>query len=385
MKNITTFLITALFIIAAFAGIVLFMSVENLIISILIMAVIVAIIIFTSRNNSIRDILQTSFKKQRSGLTALSALLVLALPFLFLKNHYVIHIFTLSLIYIVATLGLNFQVGSANMVNFAQGAFFGIGAYTSALITVNLGLSFWIGFPAAILVAGFFGTLMGVPTLKTKEFHLSLVTIAFAYVAYLLILNMQWTGGADGVAGVPKPKFFGLTIFKTVRFGSLRISSTFFYYYFALFFVFIGIIVARILRNSWLGLGWNAIREDEISSRCYGMNINSLKLLSFFIGSMYAGASGALYSHFAGFISTESMAFSVGLLMVCMVILGGMDNIIGVVLGTALLVLIPEKFRAFQDFRLLFYGVILILMLRFRPQGLIPKTLRNYHTMRGAR
>jgi branched-chain amino acid transport system permease protein len=264
------------------------------------------------------------------------------------------------------------QVGSTNMVNFAQGAMFGVGAYTSALLSVNLGVSFWLSFPAAIVTTGSSVSHGRAdpqdpripPLARDDRFRLHRVSSGSQHA-------VDWRRGRG----------CGNTETDDLRRPDLSrappgLSSSpwfFFYYYLVLLFVILGIVFAGRIHRSWIGLGWNAIREDEISSKCYGMNIRHLKLMAFFIGSLYAGASGALYAHFAGFFSTEGMAFSVGLLMVCMVILGGMDNIAGVVLGTVLLVIIPESFRAFEDFRLLFYGIILILMLLFRPQGLLPK------------
>ena len=271
-----------------------------------------------------------------------------------------------------------FRSGSLGIVNFSQGALFGLGAYTSALLATKLGLNFWITLPAGIIVAGIFGFILGLPSLKTKEYHLSLVTIAFAYVSYLLILNMKWTGGPDGIVGIPKPRLLGLSLARPLAIGSITIPGVMLYYFLVLLFLLIAIIIALRLHNSWVGLTWNAIRDDEIASRCYGINLTTYKLLCFIIGSMFAGASGVLYAHFAGFFSTESMAFSIGLLMVCMVILGGMDNIWGGLIGAILLVVIPEKFRAFQDFRLLFYGIILVVMLLFRPQGLFPNKTRKH-------
>ncbi len=311
-----------------------------------------------------------------------AVLLVLLMPLFFLKNPYIIHILTLAWIYALATMGLNIQIGSAGMVNFAHGTLFGIGAYASALLATKAGVSFWIGMPAGILTAALFGLLLGLPTLKTRDYHLSLVTIAFAYIGYLIILNWPWTGGPNGVAGVPKPTIFGWYPTKGVKLGSIAIPGVFFYYYLVLFFCGLGLIFVKRLHNSWLGLAWNAVRDDEIASRCYGINLSAAKLGAFFFGSMFAGAAGVLYAHFIGFISTENMAFSVGLLMVCMVILGGMDNVLGVIVGSLLLVIIPEKFRSFEDFRLLFYGLVLILMLIFRPQGLIPNKVRKYLFLR---
>ena len=212
----------------------------------------------------------------------------------------------------------------------------------------------------------------------TREYHLSLVTIAFAYISYLLVLNMDWTGGPDGVPGIPKPQLFGLVVGKDLLVGGIKLPGAMIYYYFTLFFVGLGLFISNRLRYSWAGLVWNAVRDDEIACKCFGMNLNKAKLQVFVIGSMYAGASGVLLAHFLSFFSTENMSFAIGLIFVCMVILGGMDNLLGVVAGAMLLVLIPEKFRAFQDFRLLFYGVVLVSMLLFRPQGLLPNKSRDY-------
>ena len=367
----------------AFTALVLFMKIENLWISLAIAALAVVLGFVTARNDGLREKITGSLADNDKAALAAGGLLMLAMPLFFLSNPYVIHIFTLAWIYVLATMGLNMQTGSVGMVNFAQGALFGIGAYTSGLLAANLGVSFWIGMPAGILMAGAWGLILGLPTLKTREYHLSLVTIAFAYISYLVILNMRWTGGPNGIPGIPKPWLFGLNLTQGLTIGGLRIPGTVFYYYLTIIFIALGLLVARRINYSWLGLAWNAVREDEIACKCYGININHAKLWSFVIGSMYAGASGVLYAHFIGFMSTESMAFSVGLVFVCMVILGGMDNVYGIIAGTILLVLIPEKFRSFQDFRLLFYGLILIAMLLFRPQGLFPAQIRRYAGLKG--
>jgi branched-chain amino acid transport system permease protein len=270
------------------------------------------------------------------------------------------------------------------MVNFAQGAFFGVGAYVSALLSVNYGVSFWISLPAGILMAGLFGLIMGLPTLKTREYHLSLVTIAFAYISFMLVMNFGWTGGPDGVADISKPLIFGFKIGQQVTLGNMVIPGVTFYCYMVLAFLAVAVLVAHRLHNSWYGMAWNAIRDDEISSRCYGLSLSKSKLEAFVFGSFFAGAAGALYAHFIGFMSTENMSFEIGLLMVCMVILGGMDNIPGVIVGSFLLIIIPEKLRAFEDFRMLSYGLVLILMLLFRPQGIIPSKTRFFMLIKRA-
>jgi len=361
-----------------FAFLVAFIMVEELAASVSIIAGFALVLFLALRRRKLVEGLADSLTRSTRPALVTGLLLALALPLFFLKSAYVLHVLTFSLIYAIAALGLNFQIGSAGMVNFAQGTFLGIGAYTTALLSQRLGLPFWVGLPAALLTTAAFGLLLGYPSLKTKSFYLSLVSIAFCYIAFLMIHNMSWTGGPDGIAGIPKPVLFGVSLARGLRIGGLTLPGALFYYYLSFLCLLAAVAAAWRLHHSWVGLAWNAIKEDEIASQCYGIDITRGKLLSFAIGSMFAGLAGVLYAHFVGFVSPESMTFSVGLLLVCMVILGGLDNIPGVIAGSVLLVIIPEKFRAFQDFRLLFYGLILIVMLLFRPQGLFPLKPRRY-------
>ncbi len=363
---------------AVFALIVIFIMVETMAASLAVIALLVLGLLVLLRSSRKTGGLARSFALSSRQTLISTVLLGIALPLFFLKNTYVLYILTFSLIYAIAALGLNFQIGSAGMVNFAQGSFLGIGAYTTALLSQRLGIPFWIGLPAALVTTGAFGLLLGYPSLKTKSFYLSLVSIAFCYIAFLLIHNMKWTGGPDGIAGIMKPTIFGFSLARGLHVGVLALPGGLLYYYLTFLFFLLAAAAAWRFHHSWLGLAWNAIREDEIASQCYGINITRSKLLAFALGSMFAGLGGVLDAHLVGFVSPENMIFSVGLLLVCMVILGGLDNIPGVIVGSVFLVLIPEKFRAFQDFRLLFYGLILIGMLLFRPQGLFPVRPRRY-------
>ena len=360
-----------------YVAVVAFLAVDALPISLSLLALYVILTLAAVKSGFWHNALE-SITAHTKQFALVAVLMVLATPLFFLGNPYVIHIFTMACIYCIATLGLNIQVGSTGMVNFAQGAFFGIGAYTSALLGTHFGVSFWISLPAGMATAGIFGLLMGLPTLKTREYHLSLVTIAVAYISFLLVMNFEWTGGPDGVPDISKPWFLGLPIGQKITIGGLVVPGVVTYCYMVLVFLGLAIIAARRLQNSWFGLAWNAIRDDEISSRCYGLSLSRSKLEAFVFGSVFAGAAGALYAHFIGFMSTENMSFQVGLLMVCMVILGGMDNIAGVLVGTLLLIIIPEKLRALDDYRMLSYGLVLILMLIFRPQGIIPAKTRVF-------
>jgi len=304
--------------------------------------------------------------------------MVLTLPFMFQKSPYLIHICVMAGLYAILALGLNFQLGSTNVVNFATAASYGIGAYTSALLAVHFQVSFWIGIFISGGVASLFGLLLGIPCMKTKDYYLSLVTIAFGLIVYILLINFSWTGGPNGIPNIPPPSFLGHSFREPLNlFGfNLPFQSNYFY----LIFVLVGgaLFVAYRLHHSRVGLTWNAIREDEIAARCHGIDVTWYKILAFCIDAFFGGVTGTVYAHYIGFISPENFAFIVSVVVVTMVILGGMDNVFGVIIGAVILTILPEKFRAFEDFRLLVYGVIVVTMLVFRPQGLFPQKLRIY-------
>ena len=305
-------------------------------------------------------------------------LLILILPFVFRARPYLIHLCVMAGLYAILALGLNFQLGSTNVVNFATAASYGIGAYASALFAVHYHLPFWIGIFIGGGFASLFGLLLGFPCMKTKDYYLSLVTIAFGLVVYLLFINFSWTGGPNGIPNIPPPSIGGHSFREPLNlFGSqLPFQSNYFYLIFLL--VCAALLVAYRLHESRVGLTWNAIREDEIAARCQGIDVTWYKILAFCIDAFFGGVTGTVYAHYIGFISPENFAFIVSVVVVTMVILGGMDNVFGVIMGAILLTILPEKFRAFEDFRLLIYGVIVVMMLMFRPQGLFPQKLRVY-------
>lgn len=305
-------------------------------------------------------------------------LIVLSIPFVFKSSPYLIHICLMAGLYTILALGLNFQLGSTNVVNFATAASYGIGAYTSALLAVHLHVSFWIGIPIAGCVASLFGFILGFPCMKTKDYYLSLVTIAFGLIVYLLLNNLTWTGGPNGIPNILPPSILDHS-FKSplVLFGvTLPFQSNYFYFIFLL--VIGAMLVAHRLHHSRTGLTWNAIREDEIAARCQGIDVTWYKILAFGIDAFFGGVTGTVYAYYVGFISPENFHFVVSVVVVTMVILGGMDNVFGVIIGAVLLTILPEKFRAFEDFRLLIYGVIVVTMLMVRPQGLFPQKMRVY-------
>ncbi len=304
--------------------------------------------------------------------------LLLTLPFLFQSSPYLIHICVMAGLFAILALGLNFQLGSTNVVNFATAASYGIGAYASALLAVHFQISFWLGLLIGGGLASLFGLLLGIPCMKTKDYYLSLVTIAFGLIIYILLINFTWTGGPNGIPNIPPPSLFDHSFKDPLRVFGYHLPFQSNYYYLILLLVGGSLFVAYRLHHSRVGLTWNAIREDEIAARCHGIDVTWYKILAFCIDAFFGGVAGTVYSHYIGFISPENFAFIVSVVVVTMVILGGMDNVFGVIIGAILLTILPEKFRAFEDLRVLIYGIIIITMLRFRPQGLFPQKMRIY-------
>jgi len=322
--------------------------------------------------------LTTLFKEMRGLAVAGFVVLLLTLPFAFSKSPYLIHICVMAGLYAILALGLNFQLGSTNVVNFATAASYGIGAYTSALLAVHFHVSFWLGLVISGCVASLFGLILGIPCMKTKDYYLSLVTIAFGLIVYVLLINFSWTGGPNGVPNIPPPSLLGHSFREPIRLLGFVLPGQSNFFYLTVALVAGALLVAHRLHQSRVGLTWNAIREDEIAARCQGIDVTWYKILAFCIDAFFGGVTGTVYAHYIGFISPENFAFIVSVVVVTMVILGGMDNVFGVIIGAVLLTVLPEKFRAFEDFRLLMYGIVVVAMLMFRPQGLFPQKLRAY-------
>ncbi len=337
-----------------------------------------ALALAIGRASRLRAALTSAFQLQRPAALAVAAILLLALPLLLRRDAYSLHILVVSGIQVILVLGLNLQVGSAGLPNLGFAAFYGIGAYTSALLAVRLGVPFWVGAAAGGIVSAAFGLVLGFPTLKTRTYYLALITIAFGLVVYLLMLNLKFLDGPDGVRDIPPPRIAGWSLLSTVTLFAARYPMQLNYYYLVLAFAAAAVAGARALYQSRTGLVWNAVREDEIASQSVAIDVSAAKLLAFAVGAFYAGAAGALYAHYVGYISAQNFTMTQSLAFLSMVILGGLDNIAGVALAAVLLSVLPEKFRALSDYRVIAYGVIIIVMLIFRPSGLIPQKTRDY-------
>lgn len=319
-----------------------------------------------------------AFRQARLPATLLGMAIVLAYPFFMQGSSYALHLLILCQIYAVLALALNFQLGSANIPNFATGASYGIGAYTSALLAIHFGISFWLTLPVAALVATAFGFLLGFPSMRTRETYLALVTIAFGIVVYQLLNNFTWTGGPNGLVGIPAPSLFGHAFTQPLVIFGYRLPSQANFYYLAAALMALTILSAKRLHNSRVGLAWNALRSDELAARCNGIDVVWYKMLAFGVDAFLAAFAGCLYAFYVSYISPDNFTFLVSVTIMTMVIVGGMDNALGVIVGAFLLTLLPEKLRIFADYRLLFVSIVVILFLMLRPQGLFPQRARNY-------
>jgi ABC-type branched-subunit amino acid transport system permease subunit len=356
----------------------LFLTSESWIVTVGLLAAAGAGFLWLQRNPEIETRITDWFAQARLVAIVVGSALAVAFPFFLGGDSYVLHLLIIAELYAVLALALNFQLGSANIPNFATGASYGIGAYASALLAIHFGIGFWGGLVASAMVATFFGFVLGVPSMRTRESYLALVTIAFGVVVHQIINNVTWTGGPNGLVGIPAPMFFGHSFAEPIEVLGFRLPSQANFYYTALALIGLSIVVARRLHHSRIGLAWNALRTDELAARCQGINVTWYKVLAFAVDAFMAAFAGTIYAFYIGYISPDNFTFLVSVTIMTMVIVGGMDNIFGVILGAFLLTVLPEKFRVFSDYRLLLYGVIVIGMLMVRPEGLFPKRLRRY-------
>jgi branched-chain amino acid transport system permease protein len=290
---------------------------------------------------------------------ALLFLVLLVLP-LFL-NDYFRDVMTLTCMYIVLALGLNIIVGQAGLLNLGYVAFYAIGAYTYAILSTALNLSFWPGLAAGAFSAAGLAALLGLPTLKLRGDYFAIVTLGLGEITRIVLNNWDaMTGGPNGLAGIGRPVIAGYTLHRTLDF-----------YYLILVIAVVTIFFMSRLIHSRIGRAWIAIREDDVAAEAMGVNTFRLKLLAFVLGSAWAGLTGVFFAAKMAFISPESFTFFESVMILCMVVLGGMGSIPGIILGALLLIALPEVFRDFQDYRMLAFGAALVLMMIFRPQGLL--------------
>jgi branched-chain amino acid transport system permease protein len=309
------------------------------------------------------------------------ALLAFAIaePILFYHNRYFLDLGVLVLTYVMLGWGLNIVVGLAGLLDLGYVAFYAVGAYSYALIAQNFGWSFWVCLPLAGLLAACWGVMLGFPVLRLRGDYLAIVTLAFGEIIRLVLLNWQsFTGGPNGIFGVPRPSFFGIPFTDdetgfAATFG-LEYSATHrivFLYYLILALALVTNFVTLRLRRLPIGRAWEALREDEIACRSLGINTTTTKLTAFAMGAMFGGIAGSFFATRQGFISPESFTFSESALVLAIVVLGGMGSQLGVAVAASAMLVAFELFREFSQYRMLVFGIAMVLVMIWRPRGLV--------------
>jgi ABC-type branched-subunit amino acid transport system permease subunit len=309
---------------------------------------------------------------------------VLVTALWFHDEHFVLLMMTTALLLMVAALGLTVQFGYAGIVNFAGSAFVGIGCYTAAVATKATTVPPLLTLPLGGIVAALVGSILILPVLRTRGHYAALVTIAFGILFKTFIEVNDALGGPQGMSVGPL-RFLGWSFNDPVRIGDFEASFYLSYLIVALALAALMFVLVRRLERSWIGLSMDAIRLDEIASACYGLDIARWKIVAFTLGNFLAGTAGALYGHVLGFIAPNNFTFGDSLILVSIVLLGGIGNPWGVALAAAFVVILPEKFQIIQEYRFVLYAVLVILILLFRPEGLLPRRLRAYVDARAGR
>jgi len=300
-------------------------------------------------------------------------LLLFALCYPQFTNRYAQDVATNVLIYICLGLGLNVVVGLAGMLDLGYIAFYGVGAYTYALMNLHFGMSFWVCLPIAALLAMTAGCIIGYPTLRMRGDYLAIVTLGFGEIVRILLNNwMALTNGPNGLLGIKAPSLLIPVFDGGFSFEVFYLKKLQYLYYVALALALITVIAVRNLNFSRIGRAWEAIREDETAAELMGVNTFLLKLLAYAMGAIFAGLAGAFFAARMRFVSPESFTFLESAMVLSMVVLGGMGSIPGIILGAAALIVLPEVFREFESYRMLAFGMAMVVMMLFRPEGLIP-------------
>ncbi|QTF10421.1 high-affinity branched-chain amino acid ABC transporter permease LivM [Brenneria izadpanahii] len=315
----------------------------------------------------------------------LAALLIIAaIAWPFLVSRGTVDIATLTLIYVMLGLGLNVVVGLSGLLVLGYGGFYAIGAYTYALLNNYYGLGFWESLPLAGITAALSGFLLGFPVLRLRGDYLAIVTLGFGEIVRILLLNnTEITGGPNGISQIPKPTFFGLEFSRTARDGWDTFHNFFglkydpsdriiFLYLVALLLVVLTLFVINRLLRMPLGRAWEALRDDEIACRSLGLSPTRIKLTAFTISAAFAGFAGTLFAARQGFVSPESFTFAESAFVLAIVVLGGMGSQFAVILAAVLLVVSRELMRDLNEYSMLLLGALMVLMMIWRPQGLLP-------------
>jgi len=315
---------------------------------------------------------------ERDGL--LNALVVagtLAVTAFFHADAFVLLLIATVIIYVIACLGLNLQFGYCGVLNFAGAAFFGIGCYTAAVMTAHTAVPHLLILIAGGAMAALIGSILILPVLRTYSHYSAVVTIAFGLLFKIFLEVNDALGGPQGLR-VKGLNLLGWRFNDNIEIGGLELSFYVNYIVLGLVLLAITFTFVRRVERSWIGLNLDAVRLDETAASCFGLNITRWKITAFTLGNFVIGLAGALFAMMLGFIAPTNFTFGDSLILVSIVLLGGIGNPWGLLVATAILIVVPEKLQAIQEFRFLLFAAMVIVVLLFRPEGLLPRPLRTF-------
>ncbi len=323
------------------------------------------------------DRVSRSFAEHDNALGGFAILAAIAVGVYFHEDHFVLLLVITVLLYTVATLGLNIQFGYAGVLNFAGASFFGIGAYTSAVLNAHTAIPHLLVLLIGGILAALIGSLLLLPVLRTRGHYAAVITIAFALLLKTFLEVNDILGGPQGLQ-VPGMKILGWSFNDNIEIGKFTLSFYMNYFAVALLLLVCAFVLVRRLERSWIGLNFDAMRLDETAAACFGLNVVRWKITAFLLGNFLIGIAGALFGMVGSFVAPNNYTFADSLILVSILLLGGIGNPWGLILATIIVVVVPEKLQTIQEYRFLLYALLVIAMLLFRPEGLLPRPVRRY-------
>ncbi|HET7190898.1 MAG TPA: branched-chain amino acid ABC transporter permease [Pseudolabrys sp.] len=344
-----------------------------------IIALLTAGIIFVvaAASFGLTGIASESFNSHEDAMAVLAVGGALAIAAFFHDNHFVLLLVTTVLLYSVATLGLNVQFGFAGVLNFAGASFFGIGAYTSAVLNAQTAMPHLLVLLCGGLLAALAGSVLLLPVLRTRGHYAAVVTIAFALLLKTFLEVNDVLGGPQGMQ-VKGMRILGWSFNDNIEIGGISLSFYMNYFVLSLLLLVVTFVLVRRLERSWIGLNFDALRLDETAAGCFGIDVARWKITAFLIGNFLIGVAGALFGMVGGFVAPNNYTFADSLILVSILLLGGIGNPWGLVVATIIVVVLPEKLQTIQEYRFLLYALMVIAVLLFRPEGLLPRPVRRY-------
>ncbi|WP_178131024.1 branched-chain amino acid ABC transporter permease [Reyranella sp. CPCC 100927] len=366
-------------ILAGFALLALFLrKAEGMVLAAIVAGIFTIVALPASRNAAWRGL--AILQAHPRAAVAACAIGAVLLPIFLHNDGYWIHVLSIAMIFAIMAIGLNVHLGEIGLVNLGYAGLFAVGAYASTLLS-QAGAPFWLATLFAMTVCWTTGGLLGFFSVRTSGDYFALVTLGFGLIVQQLIINLTWlTQGNNGITNIPAVSMLGHTSKMPIDLGIVRLVPETNFFYLCLVALCGSLVLARHYQKVWIGRMWTALRQDAIGVSCFGLDVPRFKILTVAFGSMFAGLAGSLFAHEIGFISPDDFTLLHSVEVLASVILGGIGNLFGVTVGAIILSVAPEKLRFLGDYRLLMYGAMLVVLLIYRPLGLLPDPRRRFES-----